>query len=200
MNKLEFLLELEKGLEGFPQNDIEEQIAFYGEMIDDRIEDGMSEEDAVAQIGSVDKIIEQILTEIPLVKIVKEKAKPKRLLKVWEIVLLVLGSPIWLSILISLFAVILSVYISLWAIIISLWATDVALIGSAFGGIVAAIGCVCKGSIYSALVMFASALICSGLAIFFFFGCREITRAFCKLTKRMVMGVKYLFIGKGKSK
>ena len=48
MNKQEFLSQLRKGLAGLPQNDIEERLAFYGEMIDDRIEEGLSEEEAVS--------------------------------------------------------------------------------------------------------------------------------------------------------
>ncbi len=33
MNKQEFLTDLRKALSGLPQDDIEERIAFYGEMI-----------------------------------------------------------------------------------------------------------------------------------------------------------------------
>ena len=65
-------------------------------MIDDRMEDGISEEEAVEGIGTVDQIYEQIMSDMPLVKLVKEKVKPKRKLKAWEIVLLTLGSPVWI--------------------------------------------------------------------------------------------------------
>ena len=47
MNKEEFLSELRTKLSGLPQEDIEERISFYSEMIDDRMEDGISEEEAV---------------------------------------------------------------------------------------------------------------------------------------------------------
>ena len=73
MNKQEFLTRLRKGLSGLPQEDIEERLTFYSEMIDDRIEEGLSEEEAVAAIGSPDEIAEQIIGEIPIKKIVKEK-------------------------------------------------------------------------------------------------------------------------------
>ncbi len=43
MNKQAFLTQLRKGLSGLPQEDIEERLAFYSEMIDDRIEEGLSE-------------------------------------------------------------------------------------------------------------------------------------------------------------
>ena len=50
MNKTEFLNELKDGLSGLPREDVEERLSFYGEMIDDRVEEGMTEEEAVAGI------------------------------------------------------------------------------------------------------------------------------------------------------
>ena len=47
MNKQKFLTELEKGLAKLPKDDLQEQLFFYSEMIDDRMEDGIPEEDAV---------------------------------------------------------------------------------------------------------------------------------------------------------
>ena len=78
MNKAEFLNELRTKLNGLPQSDIEERVSFYTEMIDDRVEDGMTEEEAVEQIGPVDKVVETIVSEIPLSKIVKAKVKPQK--------------------------------------------------------------------------------------------------------------------------
>lgn len=78
MNKSEFILQLRNGLSGLPQDDVDERLNFYGEMIDDRIEDGLSEEDAVFEMGDINKIISQILAEIPLSKIVKKKLPQKQ--------------------------------------------------------------------------------------------------------------------------
>ncbi|MBR5538496.1 MAG: hypothetical protein IKU61_01205 [Clostridia bacterium] len=54
MNKQEFLEELRKGLSGLPKEDVRERLNFYGEIIDDRIEEGLTEEEAVfgAFVGS----------------------------------------------------------------------------------------------------------------------------------------------------
>ena len=52
MTKREFLAQLRKGLSGLPQDDIEERLTFYGEMIEDRKEEGLSEEEAVSAVGS----------------------------------------------------------------------------------------------------------------------------------------------------
>ena len=81
MNKQEFLTELRAKLSGLPTDDVEERLGFYGEMIDDRTEEGVTEEQAVEEIGTVDQIASQIISEVPLTKIVREKIKPKRRLK-----------------------------------------------------------------------------------------------------------------------
>lgn len=81
MNKQEFLTELRAKLSGLPTDDVEERLSFYGEMIDDRTEEGVTEEQAVEEMGSVDQIASQIISEVPLTKIVREKIKPKGVLK-----------------------------------------------------------------------------------------------------------------------
>ena len=80
MYKNEFLTELRNRLQGLPQDDLDNRINFYEEMINDRMDEGKSEEEAVAEIGSVDEVVTQIASETPLLKLVKEKAKPKRAL------------------------------------------------------------------------------------------------------------------------
>ena len=45
ITKQEFLLQLREKLSGLPQADIDERVAFYGEMIDDRVEEGLTEEE-----------------------------------------------------------------------------------------------------------------------------------------------------------
>ena len=81
MTKQEFLSKLRSGLVGLPQNEVEERLEFYSEMIDDRMEEGISEEEAISDIGNVDEIISRIISEIPLTKIVKEKITPNKNLR-----------------------------------------------------------------------------------------------------------------------
>ncbi len=200
MNKQEFLVQLRKGLSGFPQEDIEERVTFYSEMIDDRIEEGITEEEAVAAVGTVDEIVKQVVAETPLAKIAKERIKPKRRLRAGEIVLLVLGSPIWLSLLIAAFAVILSLYASLWSVVICLWAVFGSLIGCAFGGVVAGGVFACSGTVLSGIAMLAAGIVCAGLSIFMFYGCKAATKGILLLTKKMALGIKSLFVGKEAAK
>lgn len=197
MTKREFLERLEKSLSGLPQNDLKERLSFYGEMIDDRMEEGVSEEEAVQKIGDIDQIASAILSEIPALNI-QEKAKPKSKLKAWEIVLLVLGSPIWLSLLISAVAVALSLYASLWVVIISLWAVFGSLAGSAVGGLAAGIIMAFTQNTLSSAAVVGAALVCAGLSIFAFFGCKAATKGTVLLTKKIAMGIKNKLKGEAK--
>ena len=66
MDKQRFLSELRNSLSGIPHDELEERLVFYSEMIDDRMEEGMTEEEAVAGIGPVGEVVNQILSEVPL--------------------------------------------------------------------------------------------------------------------------------------
>ena len=199
MNKQEFLTELRKGLSGLPQDDIEERLAFYGEMLDDRIEEGLSEDAAVAEIGDANEIVRQTVADIPLAKLAKERIKPKRRLRAWEIILLALGSPVWLSILIAA-AVIFSLYVSVWAVIVSLWSVFVSLAVCAVVSVPLCVLLVAGGSGASGIVTLSAGIICAGLSIFMFFGCMETARGILILTRKITIGIKNRFIGKEETK
>lgn len=196
MSKQEFLAELRKALSGLPQGDIEDRLTFYSEMIDDRMEEGLAEGDAVSEIGTVDEVAAQIVGEIPLTKLVKERVRPKRALRVWEIVLLALGSPLWLSLLAALLSVTFAGYLVVWSVIFCLWAMEAALMGFAFYGAVAAVIHVVQGNGFIGLAALGAGAFCAGLSIFLFFGCKEATKGILLLTKKVALGVKSLFIRK----
>ena len=196
MTKIKFILVLHDKLSALPQDEVEERLNFYSEMIEDRMEEGLSEEDAVAAVGSVDEIAEQIASEVPLSKIAIEKIKPKRKLRVWEIVLLALGSPVWLSLLVAAFAVVISVYAVIWAAVVSLWAVFGALVGCAVGGAAGGVFFAVGGSALVGLAVIGAGLICGGLSIFMFFGCMAATKGVVLLTKKIFIGIKRCFIKK----
>ena len=106
MGKQEFLARLREGLSGLPREDVEERLAFYSEMIDDRMEEGLSEAEAVAAAGSVEEIVAQAVADVPFAKIAREKIKRSTRMRPVTVLLLVLGSPIWLSLAIALAAVV----------------------------------------------------------------------------------------------
>ncbi|MDO4742666.1 MAG: DUF1700 domain-containing protein [bacterium] len=196
MNKQEFLVQLRKGLSCLPQEDTEERLMFYSEMIEDRMEEGLSEEEAVLAVGTIEEIVAQAVTEIPLLKIAKERVKTKRRLKAWEIALLALGFPIWFSIGAVAVALIFSLYVSLWSVIISLWAVFGSLTGCAFGGMVAGLIFVPNGKILTGIAMVGAGIVCAGLSIFMFYGCRSATNGILRFTKKFVLWIKNCLIKK----
>ena len=165
MGKQEFLDQLRKQLSGLPQADIEERLNFYSEMIDDRMEEGLSEEEAVLAVGPI---------EAPVLP-----NKTGRRLKTREIVLLAVSSPIWLALLI----VAAAVYASAWVVVAALWAAFGALIGCGVGGFVGGTIMACTGNALPGIATVGAGITCAGLAIFAFFGCTAATSGMVKLTK-----------------
>ncbi len=196
MNKKEFIESLRAKLKWLPTKEVEERLEFYSEMIDDRIEDGLLEEQAVSAIGSVKDVAEQIIADIPFLKIAKQKVEPKRRLKAWEIVLLAVGSPIWLSLLIAVLAVIFSLYVSLWAVIVSLWAVFVSFVAGSFAGIASSVVFFLQGNAYSGISLVGAGLVLAGLSVFTFFGCKVVTKGCAVLTKKLVVSTKKSFAKK----
>lgn len=202
MNKYEFLACLGEALSGLPQDEIDERLSFYSEMIDDLMDEGYTEWQAVAKIGTVEEITAQVFSEIPFSKLVKQRIKPTKKLEPWEILLIVVGFPIWFPLLVALpisaFAVVLSLYVSAWAIIVSLWAVAVAVAVASVGGLILALVWLCMQDGASSAVAFAGALVCAGLAILIFFGCKALTYGCVKLTKNAGLWLKRLITKKEK--
>ncbi len=197
MNKQEFLAALRERLSGLPQQELEERLAFFEEGIDDRMEEGLSEKEAVASMGKIDEIVGQIVADVPLSVLVKEKAKKRRRLQTWEIILLVLGFPVWLPLLIAAFAVLLSLYAVLWSVVGSLWTVPVSLGAVGIVGILSIVFFSIEGEVFVGLALLGIGLVAAGLAIFAVFGCLAVTRGMVALTKAIVRGIKLLFVRKG---
>lgn len=185
MNKTQFLLELDKMLSQLSETEKVDWLRFYSEMIEDRMEEGLSEEEAVAAIGTVRDIAAQITSDQPAGT--AKKRNP------WMVLLLILGSPIWIAILASLFAVVLTLYISLWAIVISLWAVFASLAACGLAGVAGGIGFACGGHVLPGIALSGAGLVCAGLAILLFFGCRAATKGTAILGKKLFMLIKKCF-------
>ena len=202
MNKEEFLNELRLRLSGLPQEETRDRISFYSEMIDDRMEDGVPEAEAVAEIGTPEEIGQQILSDIPLSRLVREKVasgrEPSsgRSRKTWKTILLIAGSVVWIPLLVAFLSVLLSLYIALWAVVISLWAVFLALAAAAVGCVPGTVWLLVTGHSLSALGTIGTAVLCAGLAILMFFACLAATRGVLKLTKKLLLKIKSAFIRK----
>ena len=207
MKRQEFLQALKARLWALPERDIQQSLDYYNEMIDDRMEDGLSEEEAVAAVGDLDEIVEQIMSESPhtpalVNKEEKQTAQPKQAkekgrVQPWIIVLLILGAPLWISLVGGIGSGVLGVYVSLWSVVIVLYVVAVALIAAAIGCI---IGCFFMiGKLGSIMVAVGAALVCAGLGILMFMLGNLAAKGMVALTKLIWNGVTGIFQRKERS-
>lgn len=194
MNKQEYLEAIRSRISAMPADDVNRFMDYYSEMIDDRVEDGLSEEDAVADMGSPDAAVEQILEDMPLTKLVKEKIKPKHELKAWEVVLIVLGSPVWIPLLITALVLLLTLWIVAFALLISFYAVVLSFVAAGIGGLICAIPLFIANSPYTAVLMLGAALIGIGIAILFVVSVKPVTVGIFKVCKASVNGIKRMFV------
>jgi uncharacterized membrane protein len=199
VTRQEFLSKLEKRLLEIPKQNRDEILELYGEMIDDRIEEGLTEEAAVCNIGNVDEIAEQIIADVSSVKAFETRTKPKKRLRAWHIVLLVLGSPVWIPLAVAAFVVALSLYGVLWSLVSVVWVVFVTLAACAVGGIISGTIFIVRGLGASGIAMIGASLACAGLAIFSFIGGKASGVGVVRLTRATVSGIKKCFVGKEKS-
>ena len=188
MNKKEFLSELEKRLSGLPKEDIQDRLAFYEEAIDDRVEEGKTEEEAIEDIGSLDDVVWEIYKGTPLVTLVKEKVKPKRTIKAWEIVLLALGFPIWFPLVLTALVLILVAYILVWVLVIVCYSVELSTIVSAVGGVIGFFAMLGTGTFH--LGFLSLAIMCAGFSILFVFACIGATKLTLRITKNIILSIK----------
>ncbi len=194
MDKLEYLSAVRERLKGLPEEDIKRSLDYYVELIEDRMEDGMSEQEAVAAMPAPDEAAAQILMDQPLVKVVRAKAKPHRKLSGWEIALLVLGFPLWLPLLITAVALICAFYIVLWSVAIALWAVELSLAVSAAACLFGAIALLISSGAGQAVLALGAALVCAGVAILFFFVCLLVSKGIISIGKALILWIKAQFI------
>lgn len=140
MTKEEFLNRLGELLSAMPEEDVEGSKQFYSELIDDNIEDGKSEEEAVASLGTPEEVAKQIISEKPAANTVtdstptedKAPANTARELNTAAVILIIVLFPIWIGPVSGL----LSVYVSIWAVIVSFYAVGAASIIGGLGMLV----------------------------------------------------------------
>ena len=196
MNKTEYLDTLCKKLDGLPREDVLHAVSYYAEMIDDRIEDGMDEREAVADIVSPEVAAAETLRAIPLHKLFIARVKPKRALRAWEILFLVLGSPIWLSLLLAAVAVVLGVYAVLWSLILCLYAVELSLMAAGVAGAFLFVFYLAGQSLPAALFVLGTGLISAGLVFPMHVASAKATKGMVWLSKRLFLGMKSFFVRK----
>lgn len=195
MNKQSYLEQIRRLLQRLPEEDRERSLAFYAESIDDRMEDGLSEEAAVASMESPEKAAETILMDMPIPKLVKARVKERRM-GAAEILLLALGFPLWFPLLLTVLILGLTVYLLVWALVLALGAAVLALGLSAAALLVAGVYSIIKAVISLGVLNFGAALVLTGLTVLLGFVLVWAGKLAVRLGKWMVRGLKALLIRK----
>ena len=135
MNKTQFCALLENKLKPYlSPKEMYKTLNFFEEMIDDRIDEGLSEEEAVSQLGDINIIVDQILDEH---NIEKKQTKlvwrfvPRKIPTELGFIITILLLPVWITVVAvatSHFIVILSIIFSIVLTIIAIFIGGILLI------------------------------------------------------------------------
>ena len=194
MTRLEFAGLLRGELRGLDQGEIEKSVQFYDELISDHMDEGMTEQEAVDAVGAPAEIAGEILMDQPVTALVKRRVKRGRRLSALSVLLIALGSPVWLPLLIT--AVVLALVFVLVAYVLVLvagvcaWAVAVSCSAGAIVGLF--------NLSFSALgLMYAGvALAGAGLTILAGMGAVWITGRCVVAWRGMARGIKKLALGR----
>ena len=208
MTKEQFLSELQNRLSFLPSSEVAPFISYYREMIEDRMEEGMSETDAVAGLGDIGRIVEVIQYEMPVTSLVvssvrektsEAKAKAESRWPAWGkglvIALLIIGSPIWVSLLVAGLGLLVGLLAAKLAIIVAVAAVVLAMAVGSVAALV--IGCANLFSQPAAgIALIGAGLLGVGLTILAYLLAVIIIKGIIQLIKLLFHWLKGLFVKK----
>ena len=181
MNKEEYLSAVWERIGRLAPEDIRRSLDYYSEMIDDRMEsDHLTEAQAVAAMPTVEEAAAQILADTPILPPVTlpepepatetaaptpDRARPRRGWRIWGIILLILGSPLWLPLVITVGVLVLVAYILVWVAVLVVIVVAFAFGANCAAWIVYGVVQLVTLGIAQALFYIGGALLCGGLLL-----------------------------------
>lgn len=123
MTKQEFIALLTQALKEESYETVVQSVSYYEEMIDDLMENGYSEKEAIGKLGKLEDIVAQIKESDEIIEM-----KPiQKSHSIVLIIALVLTFPLWGSLLATFLILLLCAYICIW--LIPLIAISLAIVG-----------------------------------------------------------------------
>lgn len=190
MNKEEYLIQIKSRLKGFSQEDIDKHLDYFSEMIDDRVEDGLSEEEAVAQMDTPEEAVNQIIEDVPLTKMIENKITQKHKLETWQIILIVLGSPLWLGLLLGAFGILFGFLATLGGIVFAYYAVVFSLGLAGVLSVIVSVASLFVAKYTFGAFCFGAGLICIGLFLSLLLTVKTVSLAIVKAVKAVFTGIK----------
>lgn len=180
MTRDEFLGRLGELLACLPADQVRETQEFYAEAIADRMEDGMGEEEAVAAMGTPGEVTEAVLDDLPAVPRAIARTRRRSTTLLW--VLTIVGSPVWVPLLVAFAAVAVTVYVCIWVLALCVWIVAAALGGAGMVELVFAACGVVIGHVPYALASAGMGLGLVGVALFVGAGAWAVSRQIARLS------------------
>ena len=204
MTKTEYISRLTELLSDLDQGYVSSSVQYYTEMIDDRIEDGLTEEEAINAIGSPEETAERIRSEAPEfdsnsssesdfepiqnnaptteAETITDKKSKKGLT--------VLA---WILILVGIISAVFSFFCALWAVVISAWAVSCGLIGIGVYFIVYSIIAFITAGAGTGLFCLGAGVLLTGISLFGIIGSKYLSKGVLYITKLIPCSIVKLF-------
>lgn len=195
MTKADFLQLLERALSQLSEEERRANLEYYSELLDDMLEEGMTEVEATAKLGSPAAIAESILQEMPLSKLVSTRMKPKSGWTPLAIILAVVGSPIWVPLLLAGVAVVAALFVSIWALAVVAVVVVLALALAVIAAPVLAVRTAVL-TLPLGLLLLGGGLVLLGLCVLGGLMAVELCKLLAQLTVLLARKIKGLFIRK----
>lgn len=195
MTKADFLQLLERALSQLSEEERRANLEYYSELLDDMLEEGMTEAEATAKLGSPAAIAESILQEMPLSKLVSTRMKPKSGWTPLAIILAVVGSPIWVPLLLAGVAVVAALFVSIWALAVVAVVVVLALALAVIAAPVLAVRTAVL-TLPLGLLLLGGGLVLLGLCVLGGLMAVELCKLLAQLTVLLARKIKGLFIRK----
>lgn len=188
MNREEFIESIKSQLSSFPNNEGEKAAEFFNESINDRIEDGMTEEEAIASMGTPEEIVEKAMLDMTISTLVINRMERKQL-PTWAKILLGVTFPFWLPLLVAFAAVILVLYLCVWVVVLALC---ISCVGVAVAGIVMIALTIPQVMIngMAGAMLLGTGMVLIGISLFFALACYGAIKAAILLSQKMVRQTK----------
>lgn len=173
MNKQQFLNKLASMITALSMSERSKAIEFYAEIIDDRVEGGENETEVIDSLGNIGDLAQRILAENP--------PRKSTAARVWIIIGLVLGSPLWLSLGLAAAAVLFALFLVAWALIVTFFAVVFSLFVAFVAGFFTSFFFLFNNPL-AAFFQIGASLFCGGLGIFALWGTVALTKLCARLT------------------
>lgn len=169
MTKDEYLSELRAGLAAFSKDEVDRAVSFYEEMVDDRVEAGVSEEEAVGSLEPPAEAAARIISEMPAVPRAAARLRSPKTPRSWFvafIVAAVIGSPVWIPLTLGVIMAVIGCSIGLFGLLVAVWAIAASMLLGAPIGLLYLVAGVKAGSVAGALMGLGCGVAVAGVGVF----------------------------------